>query len=259
MVYHEMEQPMSSDIDTQKQLGNIYSLLAELKDDLKKAKAGHNNVDRLLLEITKRDDRIASLENRLFMMETTMKKCEMKCEQFQRRHFMRVSNNTYQHAAHGSILALTNSDDGFLQQQLGLAETYSSDYTKVFSELASYLKGNIPPISEEEEVENEIAEQRTFTKNIMSKNRKRLGSAKAYLDLTKRRYNLRKKATEKIKGHPGIDFVFADLNCTLCLRLVNGTFVHFSSEDELDRIVKQLNIHLSMSDSPEDTSESEIL
>ena len=50
-----------------------------------------------------------------------------------------------------------------------------------------------------------------------------------------------KKAIEKVKDNEKIDFVFADVNCTLGMRLVDGTFKFFSTENELDNIIRRLN------------------
>lgn len=73
------------------------------------------------------------------------------------------------------------------------------------------------------------------------KNSGPMGNAKQYLEFTKKSYDLRQKAREKVDNHPKVDFVFADVNCNLCLRLRDGTFVHFSSEEELDEIMKNLD------------------
>ena len=52
---------------------------------------------------------------------------------------------------------------------------------------------------------------------------------------------MRKKAIEKVKDNEKIDFVFADVNCTLGMRLVDGTFKFFSTENELDNTIRRLN------------------
>ena len=68
-----------------------------------------------------------------------------------------------------------------------------------------------------------------------------LGNAKRYLEFTKRSYDLRQKAREKVEGNSKVDFVFADVNCNLCMRLTDGSFIHFSSEEELNTILRQLD------------------
>ena len=58
-----------------------------------------------------------------------------------------------------------------------------------------------------------------------------------YIDQTKRRFDLRKKAVEYVKDKPDVDFVFADVNCSLCIRFKSGRYDHFNSEDELFNLV----------------------
>ena len=70
--------------------------------------------------------------------------------------------------------------------------------------------------------------------------RKGLKSAKIRLDLTQRRRDLLNLAREKVKGCEAIDFAFADINCTLCLRMCNGDFKFFSSAEELETIITKL-------------------
>ena len=67
----------------------------------------------------------------------------------------------------------------------------------------------------------------------------KLRAVKIYLDLTKRRYDIRKLAIEKV--NPKIDFVFANMNCALGMRCVDGSFRFFSTVDEFDKIVQSLS------------------
>ena len=52
------------------------------------------------------------------------------------------------------------------------------------------------------------------------------------LDLAKRRYNVLKTAQGIVKEMDNISFVCADVNCSLAIRLKNGTIKHFNSEHE---------------------------
>ena len=58
-----------------------------------------------------------------------------------------------------------------------------------------------------------------------------------YVDQTKRRFELRKGAVEYVKDKPGVDVVFVDINCKLCIRFNNGKYVYFNSKEELTNIV----------------------
>ena len=70
--------------------------------------------------------------------------------------------------------------------------------------------------------------------------RKRDSSTRFYMDLTKRRFSLKKFAYEKIKDNGLVDFVFADVNNNIGFRLKNGQFKFFNSEEELEKILGEL-------------------
>ena len=54
------------------------------------------------------------------------------------------------------------------------------------------------------------------------------------VDLTKRRYDLLKEARTRIKGVDSVEYAFADINCSLGLRLKTGRFKFFNSSEELN-------------------------
>ena len=69
------------------------------------------------------------------------------------------------------------------------------------------------------------------------KSRKLLNSHRIYLDLSYRRSKLKKLAEDMIKGNDKVNFCFADINCSVCLRLHDGAFKYFNSEAELVTIL----------------------
>ena len=72
------------------------------------------------------------------------------------------------------------------------------------------------------------------------KKRKNLATAKVHLDLTKYKYNLLTIARNKVRGNELVDFVFADVNCALSIRLASGAFKFFKNEEQLDKILGEL-------------------
>ena len=66
-----------------------------------------------------------------------------------------------------------------------------------------------------------------------------LTSFSVSLDLTKRRYSLLAKAKSIIKDNPAVMFAFADINCSLALKLNDDKFHYFNSEDELNKILQK--------------------
>ena len=58
--------------------------------------------------------------------------------------------------------------------------------------------------------------------------RNRDGNTRIYMDLIKRRFELKKKAQVTVKNYEDVvDFVFADVNNNICLRLKDGRFKFF--------------------------------
>ena len=74
-------------------------------------------------------------------------------------------------------------------------------------------------------------------KTAIYKARKKCDDYKFRLDLTHRRVQLLKKANEWLKDKPSC-FAMADVNCRLCLKLENGKFYFFETEDDLIDLLK---------------------
>ena len=78
-------------------------------------------------------------------------------------------------------------------------------------------------------------------RTLLYKNKKNLSQVKIYLDLTSLKFTLLKCCQAKVRGNRNVDFVFADVNCTLCVKLVTGYFKYFNSKKQLDDILVRLN------------------
>ena len=74
-------------------------------------------------------------------------------------------------------------------------------------------------------------------RTLFYRSRKKLAYAKVHLDLTQTKFKLLKRSQDKVKDHVAVDFAFADVNCALCVRLKNGKFEYFNSEEELEQIL----------------------
>ena len=57
------------------------------------------------------------------------------------------------------------------------------------------------------------------------------------LDLTKQRYAILSKAITLVKDNDKVEFVFADINCCLKVRLASGNALFFTTIDELENIL----------------------
>ena len=62
------------------------------------------------------------------------------------------------------------------------------------------------------------------------------------LDLIKRRYSLLAKAKSVIKDNPAVMFAFADITCSLALKLNDDKFYNCNSEDELKKFYKNVSL-----------------
>ena len=78
------------------------------------------------------------------------------------------------------------------------------------------------------------------TRTSIYKGRRSLVDNKIFLDLTKRRFNLKKLAVERVQDNDMVDFVFSDINCSLCLRSSDGKFRYFNSDSELEKILSDI-------------------
>ena len=71
--------------------------------------------------------------------------------------------------------------------------------------------------------------------------RKKAAVTRTRIDLTRRRLRILREAKTLAEEHKDkIDYVFADINCSLAAKLKNGSFIFFNSienlKDELDKL-----------------------
>ena len=73
------------------------------------------------------------------------------------------------------------------------------------------------------------------------RNRKESDDKLISLDLTTKKANLLGFAKEKAKEYHQIEFVFADINCRIGLKTVEGNFLFFNNEYELKEILEGMS------------------
>ena len=76
-------------------------------------------------------------------------------------------------------------------------------------------------------------------KYVNGRKKRGLTSFTVSLDRTKLHYSLIAKAKSIIKDNPAVMFAFADINCSLALKLNVDKFHYFNSEDELNKILQK--------------------
>ena len=67
-------------------------------------------------------------------------------------------------------------------------------------------------------------------RTVIYRNRDKKGKVRFFLDLTKRRYELKKLAINRTNDNSNVDFVFTDVNCNLVIKFKDGSFKFFNSE-----------------------------
>ena len=78
-------------------------------------------------------------------------------------------------------------------------------------------------------------------RNVVDRSRKVVKEKFGYsvrLDLTKKKLDLLRRVRELIDDRSEVDFVFMDINCKLVLKMANDSMKWFSSESELNSILK---------------------
>lgn len=75
----------------------------------------------------------------------------------------------------------------------------------------------------------------------MYRNRKKVkDDVKVKVDLTRRRLRILTEPIKFGKSNNRVDFVFADVNCKLVAKLINGSYVLFDSPNNLEQKLNDL-------------------
>ena len=179
--------------------------------------------------IARLDERISLLEGKIMYLETQDKLKARKLddlEQYGRRKSLRFNgfqmkqNESSEDCAKMVKEYIRNTfkvevDDNDFNRIQGIGQKYRRDDGKECQQVIVKFKGFIP-------------------RTKVYRARKHKFDISVQLDLTKRRYDLLKEARTRIKGADSVEYAFADINCSLGLRLKNGRFKFFNSSEELD-------------------------
>ena len=228
------------------EIQQLKKLLDQIKIDLK-TKATNEKIDELLLSINEKDKKIDALEVRVEILEsqlaiqqTVNDRLERKIddlEQYQRRTSLRVNGITVKgknETAEDCLLAVKNE-----VTKLGFnLPDYCYDRAHRVGRIRRNPDGTMVPRAI-------IVKFNSWsTRTAVYRKRRKWdggdGGTRFSVDLTKRHLALKKLAIERVKDVALVDFAFADVNCNICLRLKNGEFKFFSSEEELDKILDAL-------------------
>ena len=222
----------NSSINNNTELEAIYKLVEELKSDLHEKAI--KKIDDLVTEIRQKDKKIEILESKVAVLENTVKLLSSKCdnnEQYSRRTSVRINN-------------IPLPDDGnetaeeVFDKVKDLIEESEAEVAESFIDRAHRV--GKPYVDQEGQRKQQVIVKFTtwYHRPLFYGARKKLSSAKVYLDLTQFKFNLLKNAQTKAKDINNVDFVFVDVNCALCVRLKSGTFKYFNTEEQFDKILE---------------------
>ena len=215
-------------------LVEVHTLLIALQ---KEQKISSEKIDELLKEVKAKDDKIEALEKRVQVLESnlsvannTIKLLDRKCddnEQYSRRMSLRVSD----------IPISVGRETADISKELAvntINKIPGVEITK--SDIDRAHRVGVGSLDRPRQM---IIKFKSWdTRSMVYQERKSLRGNKIFLDLTKRRFALKKVAIEKVQDFDDkVDFAFSDINCSLCLKLTEGGFKYFNSEDELDAIL----------------------
>lgn len=224
----------------------INQTLIEIKDDLK-TKASNAKIDELLEEIKSKDVRIVELErkmekleileSRIAILENNNVLLERKIddnEQYSRRFSLRING-----------IPLPGNgvrEPGFecLEKVKDVLKNLPETIPECMFDRAHRVGKK--KIDEEGNVRQQMIVRMCSWKarTVIYQNRKVLKNHRCYLDLTHRRFKLKLLAEKKVEGNVKVEFVLADINCSLSMKIKNGGFKYFNTEEELDNILNGL-------------------
>lgn len=226
-------------------IGELKTLIEEIQRDLA-TKATTEKIEELILKIGEKDTKIAeleikitTLENRVTESEKSKALLERKCddlESYTRRQNLRIT---------GIEEPADGNEDGDACMRKVKEEIAKIDGLHLNLDHVIDRAHRVGPKKDRNGNRVQRAMIVRFTSwrartHVYTNRKKTTGDGKFYTDLTKRRFDLKKKAQEKTKDNASIKFAYGDVNNNICIMLVDGTKRVFNSEDELDRILANI-------------------
>ena len=213
------------------ELENIHQLILQIKSDLE-GKATADAVNTLVQEIRLKDKKIEVLESQVAILQNTVNLLSAKCdnnEQYSRRLSLRINNVP--------LPSDGESADDVVTKVQGLI-------TESGVELPADCLDRAHRVGKPVDAEDGTKKQQIIVKftswrhrTQFYRSRKSLTSAKVYIDLTQTKFRLLKSAQAKVRNSNAVEFVFADVNCSLCAKMANGNYRYFNTEDQLNNIL----------------------
>ena len=204
--------------------------LKKLFDDLKRELGG--KIDKLSKQLEEKDSKIEELEKRYELLERRLD----DSEQYSRMTCLRVNGTPYNgNETAEKSLELVKNKVAKLGVRIRSGPTELDRAHRVG--FSKDKDGN--PVSDRQM----IVKFTTFrARTLIYRSRPKYGNrsndkVRFYIDQTKRRFQLKKMAMDYVKAKLNVDFVFVDINSSLCIKLKNGEYRYFNSHEELVNLV----------------------
>ena len=212
--------------------------LRQIVESIRADMVTNERIDELMSKINEKDVKIAELEERIAYLEKSnslLERCVDDNESYGRRQNLRIV--------------------GIPPPELGIKETADDVCAKVKEAIVAL---NLPDatVDRAHRVGKRFGDDKgspvhpvivRFTswkaRTAVYRKRVKRGQVRFYVDLTKRRFDLKKKATARVENIDEVHYVFADVNNNIGLRLTNGQLKFFNSVQELESILVSLVVN----------------
>ena len=226
-------------------LGKLFKLIEEIKTDLA-SKATEAKLNELTAAIKERDLKIEILESKIAVMENAINKLSISTEsneQYSRRTSLRIFNIPLPEKNENGDVIEDETADICLRKVKEVIQEAGVDIPEHCIDRAHRI-GKIIEDNDSDEPKKQAMIVKFTTwrhRTELYRARKKVAGKKIYLDLTSKRFQLLKRCQTKVKDDARVRFVFVDVNCSPCVSLANGKYIHFSTESQLDDILSKAN------------------
>ena len=224
-------------------IAGLKKIVEQIQEDLKN-KVTNERIDQLIQTINERDQKITELENRVKELENNNNELKTMKSLYERKI---DDNESYTRRQNLRIVGLPESNEK--ETEIDCINKVKAEFEKlgdihVNLDLAI---DRVHRIGRRKDLHGNLVNRPMIVRftswkdrTAIYKKRNKQGDVRFFIDLTKRRFQLKKMAVEKVQGNPKVNFVYADINNNICLMLPNWEKKVFNSEEELDSLLAKL-------------------
>ena len=130
-----------------------------------------------------------------------------------------------------------------LEKVVNIMKEFEAEISESFLDRAHRIGPTYTDNNNGKKMQSIIVRFTTFRhRTLLYANRKNIKSgARIRLDLTKDRYNLLVSARKRLNNCPEVNYVYADINCRLKVKLADESHKFFESMEELNGILSNAN------------------